>query len=355
MECFDDVQSPEKLNALGEGDGLVFRDAYAAPFDLYQCVSGPGEPFRRMPAEAAARVSESVAYLARHTSGIRLRFRTDSARIALKVRISDGVLAMNHMPLTGSCGFDLFFCENGRQRFAGFLAPGRDCRAFGGVQDFGRGGMRDVLIDFPLYNTVDEVRVGLDEGAALEHGGRYRPVAPVLYYGSSITQGGCADRPGDSYQAMISRRYDLDFVNQGYNGSARAEDAMVDWLCTFEPSVFVCDYDHNAPSVEYLEQTHFRLYRRYRAARPDTPVIFVTKPDTDLDPAGAAARRAVIRRTFDRAVAEGDRNVRFVDGGALCGDGERSACFVDGCHPTTLGFFRMAEGIGAVIAELLGL
>ena len=106
MECFDDVQSPEKLNALGEGDGLVFRDAYAAPFDLYQCVSGPGEPFRRMPAEAAARVSESVAYLARHTSGIRLRFRTDSARIALKVRISDGVLAMNHMPLTGSCGFD---------------------------------------------------------------------------------------------------------------------------------------------------------------------------------------------------------------------------------------------------------
>ncbi|MBO5653197.1 MAG: hypothetical protein J6S44_03180, partial [Clostridia bacterium] len=157
------------------------------------------------------------------------------------------------------------------------------------------------------------------------------------------------------YQSMISRRFDLDFINLGFSGSARGEDIMVDYLTTFEPSVFVCDYDHNAPTVEHLENTHYRLYSRYRAVRPNTPIIFVTKPDFDNNPEENSRRRAVVRATYDRALAEGDKNVRFIDGETLFGDSDRSACTVDGCHPNDIGFWRMAQVIGDAVGEVLGL
>ncbi len=355
MDCATDRSASGALENLGKEFGLVFRDAHSAPFDLYQCCSKAGEPFRRVPADIAEKTNEGVAGLALHTCGIRLRFRTDSRRLGLRVKMSGGIKAMRHMAVTGSSGFDIFLCENGQQRFCDFLAPDGPCTAYGGVLDFGEKRMRDVLINFPLYNEVDALEIGLESGAAAEHGGRYRDIAPVLYYGSSITQGGCASRPGNAYQSIISRRFDLDFINMGFSGSARGEDIMTDWLCSFSPSVFVCDYDHNAPDAEHLKKTHFRLYSRYRAAKPDTPVIFVTKPDFDGDPAQNAVRRAVVRATFERAGELGDKNVRFIDGETLFGGAGRDVCTVDGCHPTDLGFWRMAERIGDVIGEVLGL
>ncbi|MBE6937584.1 MAG: hypothetical protein E7460_03385 [Ruminococcaceae bacterium] len=352
MVCYNDVQNPGEVAAFGQGENLVFRDAHDAVFDLYQCTSAPGEPFRRVPAEVADNTNEGVAWLARHTSGIRLRIKTDSARIALKADLG-GIDLMYHMPITGSAGFDIFLWEKGKQSFVAGLAPACVCKEICGIHDFGEKKVRDIVINFPLYNCVKSLSVGLEADAQVLAPAKYRPIAPVLYYGSSITQGGCASRPGNAYQSMISRRFDLDFINMGFSGSARGEDIMTDWLISFEPSVFVCDYDHNAPDAEHLEKTHYRLYSKYRAAHPETPIIFVTKPDFDSDPDGNDRRRAVIRATYEKALAEGDTRVTFIDGETLFGDEDRGACTVDGCHPTDLGFWRMSRVIGDAVGKAL--
>ena len=126
---------------------------------------------------------------------------------------------------------------------------------------------------------------------------------------------------------------------------------MADYIASLDPAVFVLDYDHNTPSDEHLENTHFPFYERFRALRPNTPIVFVSAPDVPLH--GKRRRTEIIRETYERAVALGDQLVSFVDGTTLFGDDLREACTVDGCHPNDLGFFRMAKGIGAAVKTWL--
>lgn len=127
---------------------------------------------------------------------------------------------------------------------------------------------------------------------------------------------------------------------------------MAEYLAQIPCSVFVCDYDHNAPSAAHLRNTHEPLYRVFRAAQPTTPIVFVTKPDFHPGTEDEK-RRAIIRATYEKAVAEGDRAVYFIDGETLFEGDWRDSCTVDGCHPNDLGFSRMATVIGGVVGPLL--
>ena len=118
-------------------------------------------------------------------------------------------------------------------------------------------------------------------------------------------------------------------------------------------SVFVSDYDHNAPDEEYLEKTHHKMYEKIREKNPDVPYIMVTKPDFDSHPAIDAKRREVIRRSYEKALENGDKNVYFIDGETLFGDEFRDSCLVDGIHPNDIGHMRMGVVISGVIEKAL--
>jgi hypothetical protein len=120
-----------------------------------------------------------------------------------------------------------------------------------------------------------------------------------------------------------------------------------------QASVYLLDYDYNAPNAEYLSKTHYPLYEEIRAKNPDAPILFMSKPDFEYDPE-SAERRAIIYDTYQRAKAQGDELVWFIDGECMFGDFERNACTVDTCHPTNLGFYRMAKTIVPVLKEVLG-
>ena len=126
---------------------------------------------------------------------------------------------------------------------------------------------------------------------------------------------------------------------------------MCEYLSGIDCSAFVCDYDHNAPDSVYLEKTHYALYETFRKKQPETPVVFISKPDIEHD-TDRKVRRGIIKKTYLRAIAEGDENVYFIDGGTFFGK-DRNACTVDGCHPNDLGFIRMANKIGAVLDKIL--
>ena len=128
---------------------------------------------------------------------------------------------------------------------------------------------------------------------------------------------------------------------------------MAEYLAGIDASVFVCDYDHNAPDSRYLGETHWKVYSRYRAAHPGTPVILVSRPNIRLNDQEDIRRRDVVYQTYRNALENGDRNVYFIDGYQLFAGSRRDDCTVDGTHPNDLGFFRMAEVIGEMVKKCL--
>lgn len=311
--------------------------------------------YKRLPEQVAYAVNRDVAWLYTHTAGGRLRFATDSDYIGVYA-VLEKVGRMPHFALTGSAGFDLYREENGRQAYAVTIIPPFDIKDGGvlaGERSFAEKEMHGYTLNFPLYSEVKEVFIVLDENAAVQAPREYAVKKPIVYYGSSITQGGCASRPGNAYQSIISRRLDCDFINLGFSGSARGEDAIADYISGIDMSAFVLDYDHNAPSPEHLNATHERMYKRIREKNPDLPIICVSMP-TPMSGLQYERRREIIASTVADARANGDENVYFING-CECADllGGGDCISVDGCHPNDLGFFSLAKIIGDALEKAL--
>ncbi len=351
-----DIQKIDKNFAASTAteDGMRHFPIPQAPFSLYGVTYDKEKGrFLRLPEEIAASVSEGVLHLSRHTAGGRLRFSTDSDRIEIKVTYSS-LTHFSHMPLTGTSGFTLVEETDEGFRFAASFRPlYTDENGFSGGAGLAKDGkMHDYILYFPLYNDVTSLTLALRDGSRITSGRRYREELPVLYYGSSITQGGCASRPDNSYQALISKWNNIDYINLGFSGSAKAEESMAAYLASIPCSIFVCDYDHNAPNAEHLKQTHEPLYRTFRAAQPNTPILLISRPSPEDPASEGPLRREIIRATYRQAKREGDGNIWFLDGRTLFGKADRENCTMDGCHPNDLGFYRMAKAIYPILEKI---
>lgn len=331
-------------------ESTVFHDIHEQPFRIYGAVKTEDASFRRLPMAVAKSVSDGVATLSDRTAGIRVRFSTDAKTIVLRI-VAPRAEIMPHMALCGQAGFDIYEDSCGESRFVGAFLPPEFKDGYITSVELHGSGMRSFTVNFPLYNTVTSVEVGLDKAAKLGAGENYIEGKPVLYYGSSITQGACASRPGNAYQAIISRRLNRDFVNLGFSGNALGEQAMAEYIAAQEISAFVCDYDHNAPTALHLEQTHFAFYATIRKSHPDIPIILVSRPDFSPTEAECHERRAVIRNTYERGRAQGDERLYFIDGETLFSAENRDCSTIDTCHPTDFGFVFMARRIGDALCS----
>ena len=297
--------------------------------------------------------NEGVMILTNHTSGVCVRFRSNSPAVILRTRLAFSS-DMNHMPRTGSSGFDSYCRETGGNYIYNTTFPPcsgqTDAEVLIGKNPDGK--MLDWLINFPLYGGAESVEIGLVKGSVLETAAPHRVEKPILFYGSSITQGGCASRPGNAYPAMLCRTVDAPLINLGFSGSARGEEAIARAIAELDLSVFVYDYDYNAPDADHLERTHEKFFRIIRQKRPDLPVIMLSKCDY-RDNNDYNRRREIIRTTFRHARETGDRKVFFIDGETLFGRDMRDGCTVDGCHPNDLGFYRMYENILPTLLQAL--
>ena len=325
---------------------VEFFNVRSAPFQVCGLMHENGR-FRRMPEAVAKKVNEGVAGLHEHTAGGRLRFKTDSAYVAIHAKMSN-LSKLPHMAFSGSIGFDLYV----KKDYVGTFMPNIAIEdGYENIIEFGSNKIREITINFPLYSGVEEVFVGLQKGCKVLAPTPFKIEKPIVYYGSSITQGGCASRPGTCYQGFVSRAIDADYVNLGFSGSARAEKVISDYINGLDMSVFVYDYDHNAPSLEYLMQTHERMFLEIREKHKDLPIIIMSRPKyclTDVE----KARLETIKKTYENAVARGDKNVYFLDGATLMKVAKRNGT-VDNCHPTDLGFYSMAQPLIKVLKQIL--
>ena len=336
---------------------LELHDVRKPPFQLYGLYNPTTEPiFKRMPTEVAETVNPEVAdSLHRHTAGGRVRFSTNSPYVVIKC-VMPKVTRFQHMPMTGTSGFDLYIdSPDGKESlfFKNFTPPFHMTDGYESKLTFPESGTHYVTINFPLYNRVNDLYVGVAEGSVLGEGAPYRDFAPVVYYGSSITQGGCASRPGNAYQAMVARALQVDFINLGFSGSGKAEDTMVDYMAGLRMSAFVSDYDHNAPNAAYLRATHQKMYDRIREKHPTIPYVMLSRPDYFPWEAESIERRQVIVDTYHYAIGKGDKNVYYIDGASIFRGPFEDSCTVDGVHPNDLGFSKMAEAVYAVLNRAL--
>ena len=344
IEKIDSNFATAQITAEGE---KVLYTLPCAPFDLYGVFfDEKNHRFVRMDLDVAQNVSDKVCHLSKHTSGGRVRFSTDSTFFGVTVTY-DAFNRMSHMPLLGSSGMTLLEeKENGEVRLIHSVQPSyRKETGYTSSVKLRGGKMRNYILYFPLYNFISSLQIELDAGAQIAGGRKYKDELPILYYGSSITQGGCASRPDNCYQALISKWNNVDYINLGFSGNGKGEQAMAEYLGQTPCSLFVMDYDHNAPNAEHLEKTHFPFYEIFRKLQPDTPILMISMPDCDRIPEQAKEREAIIRKSYRKAKAHGDTNVYFLSGKTLFGKEDRVNCTVDRVHPNDLGFYRMAKKI----------
>ncbi len=343
-----------------DGREVVWHDALAGgPFVLEGLPfrAGPRAPLRRLPGEHAAPMVESEAgdSLMRHTAGACVRFRTASPWIAVRATLGAGC-DMNHMPRAGSKGLDLYRGTGADSRHAGTAQPNPDDHVMERLlyqRAPGDSAVETWQANLPLYGGLEALEIGLAPGFAPKPPPRRR-LGRICFYGSSITQGGCASRPGNAYTTMVCRALDAEQVNLGFSGSARGEPPMAERIASIRGlSAFVLDYDYNAPTPEHLAATHEPFFRTVRAAHPDLPVLVLSAPSVWPDsPDATRRRRDIVRATVRRARARGDRLVAFLDGARLFGRANRDDCTVDRVHPNDLGFRRMADAVLAALRRL---
>lgn len=327
-------------------DGFEFYNIDYAPFRIYGIYKENGS-YRRISDKVAKRVNIGVFELSAHTAGGRVRFVTNSERLSFSVKRKP---ASSGYALYNSAGFDVYadgeYWDTVRLSGANVDSYDYITRKITYPQKD-----RVVTVNFPNYGSIDEVLVGIEEGATLLEAPDYKYETPAVFYGSSITQGGCASRPGMSYESILSRKLDLNYINLGFSGNALGEDSMAEYIADLDMSVFVYDYDFNAPTPEHLKATHEKMFLKIREKNPELPIIMLTRPQYTIDEWSEEPKK-IIMETYNNAVSRGDKNVYYICGKDLFepigNDGT-----VDGCHPTDLGFWFMAQGILPTLKKII--
>jgi hypothetical protein len=151
---------------------------------------------------------------------------------------------------------------------------------------------------------------------------------------------------------LLCRNCDCNYVNLGFSGNGKGEPAMAEHIASLDMSVFVMDYDHNAPTPEHLQATHEPFYRIIREKHPTLPILMVTRPKLHLN-ADDRRRWEIIHNTYETAVKAGDKNVYFVDGSAFFREFAGEGATVDNCHPNDLGFWAMARYMEPILRQAL--
>lgn len=310
--------------------------------------------YTRLPAYLHGKVREAVWDLGQNSSGIAVRFRTDSKCIGARWKLLNN-FGMPHMAATGVKGLDLYALEDGKWHFAGTAQPnGKESQnIFIRRMD---GQMREYLMYLPLYDGVIKLEIGVDSTSqvlAPENTLLTSNDGAIVFYGTSVTQGGCASRPGMSYTSIIERELQVPTINLGFSGNGRMDIAIAEAIAEIPAQAYVIDCLANCTAQIVRDSTE-NFLRCILAAHPDKPVYLVSNycyPYQWLDSQfveETEEENALWYEFYEKFKAEGYENIRYIDV-YNDGDMEKSATgpdhegTVDGTHMTDLGFLRFAK------------
>ncbi len=311
--------------------------------------------YNRLPAKAETMVRDAVWGLSHHTAGFYVRFKSNATSIMANWKLTGDRLAMPHMAATGVSGLDLYVKrDNGSWHWLGIGKPDSIENTVTLAEGLSES-PREYLLYLPLYNGIEFVRIGVPEAFKIE------PVPPetgkpIVFYGTSITQGGCASRPGMCSTAILGRRLDREIINLGFSGNGRMEPEVAELLAELDPLVYFIDCLPNmaADKVAVRVEPFVNILRK---AHPDTPIVLAedrTYDDAFLIESKRLRNmesRKALRTAYENLLNSGTRNLYYqIAEGQLGVDGDGT---VDSSHPTDLGFYRQAEAYQLILENII--
>lgn len=351
---FNDLIKPEREKE------IVWHDVKHAPFKLsgFEWIN-QDSVFRRLPLSSQSKVSDDLNYLAENTSGGQVRFQTDADEVYLHAKLLEKS-GMYHMPATAQSGFDIYVKRNEKYSYLATTNFSVNTLQYEAVIDLaGEGNVQEILINFPLYNGVTELKLGVAKESVLKEPVAFALSGKVIIYGTSITQGGCVSRPGMTYSNILSRNLDCEFINLGFSGNGKGEPEIAKIISRISDArLIILDYEANAKQT--IQSTLEPFVRVIRKEQKDIPILIMSKLRHAVDIEGSNSyRRLIENRDFQKSLIEGrkvngDNNMYFIDGSEILGD-SYDECTVDGIHLTDLGAYRVAERLMSQIVEILNL
>lgn len=313
--------------------------------------------YERLPVELKGVSRDPVWYLGQNSAGLYIRFRSNSTAIHVRWT-SKFNNAMPHMTDTGTKGLDLYSLVEGKWLHVCSAQPqGKSSeRLIIGNMDPVE---REYMLYLSLYDGVESLEIGVDETAFLELPSVDTPRSdsPIVMYGTSILQGGCANRPGMAHTNILSRRLDREVINLGFSGNALLDMEIAELMAAVEnPALYVLDYVPNA-SANAIDEVGEDFFRIIRNAHPDVPVVFIEDPIFPHSRFDKAILDEIIRknlaqkRLFESLKKRGEKRIYYIGAAGMIGnDGEAT---VDGIHFSDLGAMRYVEHVLPTIRKAL--
>lgn len=325
----------------------------AASFPLYGKISDNTETrYERLPVSIKNECRPPVWNLGKNTAGLAVRFRTNSKNISAKWTLLDNV-EMSHMTGVGVRGLDLYCLKDGKWHFVNIAKP-KDKENKVTIISNMKGEEREYMLYLPLYDGVTNLEIGIDSLASIYQPQIESPVRakPVIYYGTSISQGGCASRPGMAHTNILSRMLNREFINLGFSGNGQLDNEIAEIITGSDASLFVLDFMPNV-NVKLIQDKAEKFFTTLRSKSPDVPILFIENPifpflDFDLvAKKNVEDKNEALRLFFKSLVKRGEKNIYLLSSEKLIGlDGEAT---VDGIHFTDLGFERYANNLYPVL------
>jgi len=312
--------------------------------------------FRRLPGRLESGVPNPVRELSHCPSSVFLSFCTDAADLSVRMTV-ESVTPMNHMPATGMWGAELFVREGRDWHPVATAVPSLTDTTFtSALLKSAPRRRREYRLYLPLYRKTESVALGFDSPATVEPTPAPRGQRPIFFYGTSITQGGCANTAGSDYVSTLGRLLDTEVVNFGFSGNGKGEPEVARLISGVNASMFVLDHFVNC-KFETLPEMLAEFVRILREKHPKTPIVLISCPafnpclwnphDRNND-----QKRDIVMRFYLQARSAGDTCIHYVDGPGLLPPG-LSGTYVDGVHPTSARFALMAERLYPQMRALL--
>ena len=313
--------------------------------------------YERLPAALKNECRPPVWNLGKNTAGLAIRFRTNSTSISAKWDLYENRY-MNHMTATGIKGLDLYAWEKDHWQFVNSGRPDGKSNEKQIIANM-TPTEREYLLYLPLYDGVTALSVGIDSTATIQQPALNFPETgqPIIVYGTSITQGGCASRPGMAYTNILERKLNKEFINLGFSGNGQLDYEIAEAMAKrHDAALFLLDFIPNVNTTQIKEKTA-KFIGILRKENPETPIILVESVifshsvfDQSIE-AIVAEKNRILKAEYDRLRKNGDKNIYYLPSHNFLGnDGEAT---VDGIHLTDLGFERFSEKLYQAIKKTL--
>ncbi|MBI4903820.1 MAG: SGNH/GDSL hydrolase family protein [Acidobacteria bacterium] len=315
-------------------------------------------PFDRLPARAEGVVRDAVWNLSRDSSGVLVRFNANSKAIHARWTVSNKNLASANITATAASGLDLYArTDAGKWHWLGIGRPTKFPENTDTLATNIPPGQRDYMLYLPLRNAVTSIEIGVLQGAAISPGaGRPAGSKPILFYGTSITHGISASRPGMTHVAMLGRMFNREVINLGFSGNGRMEPEVAKFVAELDPAVFVLDCLPNMTAKDINERAE-NCVLTLRKAHPATPILLVEDrnyADNFLNPSRRERNETnhqAMRAVYAKLQKDKVPALHYLKGEELLSaDGEDT---IDGSHPTDLGFLHQAQAFERVLRRIL--